>query len=151
MYTQRGRRRHKMCGVWSPLISDRLQATYLSFFFMKPICLPCVASPLLICQFAICRSVAIWWRQSKHANTFFSKWQTRRVLESWNFKCQRGKKWHFHRVKSWEHISRSLFSHSRILLQFISHSTMNYKYFRYMFNMYLLTYLLITQRNKFLK
>jgi len=22
-----------MCGVWSPLISDRLQATYLSFFY----------------------------------------------------------------------------------------------------------------------
>ena len=35
VYTQRGRRRHRMCGVWSPLISDRLQATYLSFFFYK--------------------------------------------------------------------------------------------------------------------
>ena len=63
------------------------------FFFIKPICLPCV--PVLICQFAICRSVVIWWRQSKHANTFFSKWQTRHILESWNFKCQRGKKMAF--------------------------------------------------------
>ena len=26
MYTQRGQRLHRMCGVWSPLISDRLDA-----------------------------------------------------------------------------------------------------------------------------
>lgn len=43
MYTQRGQRRHRMCGVWSPLISDRLDAVtaghllYISgaFFFIE--------------------------------------------------------------------------------------------------------------------
>lgn len=65
MYTQRGQRRHRMCGVWSPLISDRLDAVtaghllYLwrFFFLQRTICL--VRGSLsrggpLICQQTIC-------------------------------------------------------------------------------------------------
>lgn len=43
MYTQRGQRRHRMCGVWSPLISDRLDGycrpslvSLPLFFFIGP-------------------------------------------------------------------------------------------------------------------
>lgn len=44
VYTQWGKRRHRVCGVWSPLISDRLDgycrpplvSLSLSFFFMEP-------------------------------------------------------------------------------------------------------------------
>lgn len=65
MYTQRGQRLHRMCGVWSPLISDRLDAVtaghllYLwrFFFLWRTICL--VRGSLsrggpLICQQTIC-------------------------------------------------------------------------------------------------
>lgn len=44
VYTQRGKRRHRVCGVWSPLISDRLDGycrghlscISLTLFFMEP-------------------------------------------------------------------------------------------------------------------
>lgn len=49
VYTQWDRWWHRMCGVWSPLISDRLDGycrpPLVSLFFYGAICLPCVASP----------------------------------------------------------------------------------------------------------
>lgn len=117
VYTQRERQRHRMCGVWSPLISDRLQATYLSFFFYEahmstvrrfPIAHLSVRNLPLRCDLmaTVKTRQHVFQQMANASRSQILKFQT----------STRGKKWHFHRAKSWEHISCSLFLHSWILL-----------------------------------
>lgn len=121
VYTQQGHRRHRMCGVWSPLISDRLQANYLSFFFMKPICLLCIASPY---SFVSSQSATPlrFDGDSQNTPTHFSANDKRAFPNLEISSVSEGKKWHFSReIVRVHRIRFSIFLYLRIPLAFISH------------------------------
>lgn len=96
VYTQRGQRRYRMCGVWSPLISDRLQTTYFSFFFYEAHMSAVRRVPVLICQFAICRSVRDLMATIKTRQHVFQQMANASRSRILKFQVSaRGKKWHF--------------------------------------------------------
>lgn len=89
VYTQREKRRHRVCGVWSPLISDRLDGycrpppVSLSLFFMEPyVCrAPRPRAHLSAGNLPLCCDLMA---AVKTHGPYFHKLQARSRSRSWN-------------------------------------------------------------------